>query len=132
MTDWEEYAEIISRSIGNTEGEFQRVYQNNIGIQIDEAIAASPLSLAVVELMKVFLKDKINEETGELIDPNDKLEWKGTPTKLSEELNNIAIGILNMNINKIRSWPKSPNYLSRRLNEIKTNLRREGDRNRNR
>jgi hypothetical protein len=126
MADWEEYAEIISRCIGKTEGEFQRVYQNNIGVQIDEAIAANPLSLAVVALMKEFMKDKINEETGELIDPKSKLEWIGTPTKLSEELNNIAIGILNININRIRSWPKSPNYLSRRLNEIKTNLREKG------
>lgn len=126
MADWEEYGEIISRCIGNTKDEFQRVYQENIGIQIDEAIAASPLSLAVVEFMNTFMKDKINEKTGELIDPNSKLEWKGTPTKLSEELNNIAIGILNININKIKSWPKSPNYLSRRLNEIKTNLREKG------
>jgi hypothetical protein len=126
MADWEEYGEIISRCIGNTEGEFQQVYQENIGIQIDEAIAASPLSLAVVELMKAFMKDKIDEETGELTDLNTKLEWKGTPTKLSEELNNIAIGILNININKIKSWPKSPNYLSRRLNEVKTNLREKG------
>ena len=34
--------------------------------------------------------------------------------------------ILNININSIKSWPKSPNYLSRRLNEIKTNLREKG------
>ena len=51
MADWEEYAEIISRCMGNPEGEFQRVYQENIGVQIDEAIAASPLSQAVIELM---------------------------------------------------------------------------------
>ena len=51
MADFEEYAEIISRCMGNPEGEFQRVYQDNIGVQIDEAIAASPLSIAVVELM---------------------------------------------------------------------------------
>ena len=51
MADWEEYAEIISRCMGNADGEFQRVYQENIGVQVDEAIASSPLSMAVIELM---------------------------------------------------------------------------------
>ena len=37
--------------MGYPEGEFHRVYQDNIGVQIDEAIEASPLSMAVVELM---------------------------------------------------------------------------------
>ena len=43
MADFEEYAEIISRCMGYQEGEFLRVYQDNIGVQIDEAIQASPL-----------------------------------------------------------------------------------------
>ena len=51
MADFEEYAEIISRCMGYRESEFLRVYQDNIGVQIDEAIQASPLSMAVVELM---------------------------------------------------------------------------------
>ena len=40
MADFEEYAEIISRCMGYQEGEFLRVYQDNIGVQIDEAIAS--------------------------------------------------------------------------------------------
>ena len=44
MADFEEYAEIISRCMGYQEGEFLRVYQDNISVQIDEAIQASPLS----------------------------------------------------------------------------------------
>ena len=58
MADWEEYAEIISRCMGNADGEFQRVYQENIGVQIDEAIASSPLSKAVIELMKEVITKK--------------------------------------------------------------------------
>ena len=50
MADWEEYAEIISRCMGNPDGEFQRVYQENIGVQIDEAIESSPLSQAVIRI----------------------------------------------------------------------------------
>ena len=37
--------------MGYQEDEFLRVYQDNIGLQIDEAIQASPLSMAVVVLM---------------------------------------------------------------------------------
>ena len=49
----------------------------------------------------------------------------GTATELSEILNDIAETKLKISIQKIRSWPKSPNYLSRRLNEVKTNLKRK-------
>jgi hypothetical protein len=111
MADFEEYAEIISRCMGNPEGELQRVYQENIGLQIDEAIAASPLSLAVVELMNSVEDDEL---------------WSGTATELSEVLNDIAETRLKISIQKIQSWPKSPNYLSRRLKEVKTNLREKG------
>ena len=58
MADWEEYGEIISRCMGETDGEFQRVYQENIEVQVDEAIAASPLSQAVIELMTMIKKEK--------------------------------------------------------------------------
>ena len=108
MADWEEYAEIISICMGYQEGEFLKVYQKNINIQVDEAIAASPLSMAIVELI------------------DNKEEWIGTATDLSLELTEIAETKLKINIQKIKSWPKSPNQLSRKLNEIKTNLREKG------
>jgi hypothetical protein len=119
MADFEEYAEIISRCMGYQENKFLRVYQENIGIQIDEAIAASPLSIAVVE----FMKDSY-DDNGNIIKVNE--EWSGTATELSEKLNEIAELQLKISIQKIRNWPKSPNYLSRRLNEVKTNLREKG------
>lgn len=43
MADWEEYAEIISRCMRNEHGQLQRVYESNIGVQMDEAIASSAL-----------------------------------------------------------------------------------------
>ena len=118
MADFEEYAEIISRCMGYKEGEFLRAYQDNIGVQIDEAIAASPLSMAIVELMKDFV-----DNDGKII--TVKEEWNDTPTKLSLELNEIAETTLKINIQR-KSWPKSVSYLSRRLNEVKTNLREKG------
>jgi hypothetical protein len=124
MADWEEYAEIISRCMGNPEGEFQRVYQENIGIQIDEAIQASPLSQAVIEFMSEEIIT-IDEETEEQITKSREV-WTGSPTDLHTELQNIAIGKLNLIVSKIKAWPKSASYLTRRINGIKTNLREKG------
>ena len=124
MADFEEYAEIIARCMGYPEDEFLRVYQDNIGVQIDEAIQASPLSMAVVELMtdEIIKDEKTEEEIG--IKPKEPLTM--TPTDLHIELENIAVTKLNLSVSKIKSWPKSSNQLSRRLNEIKTNLREKG------
>jgi hypothetical protein len=119
MADFEEYAEIISRCIGYKEGEFLRAYQDNIGVQIDEAIAASPLSMAIVELMKDFV-----DKDGKII--TVKEEWNDTPTKLSIDLNEIAESTLKIDIQRSKSWPKSASHLSRRLTEVKTNLREKG------
>jgi hypothetical protein len=110
MADFEEYAEIISRCMNNPEDEFLRVYQENIGIQIDEAIEASPLSITVIQLC--------NKKDGQFLE--------GTATQLLNEINYFAENELKMNISKMRSWIKTPNSFSHRLNEIKTNLRERG------
>ncbi len=125
MADWEEYAEIISRCMDNRDGEFQRVYQENIGIQIDEAIESSPLSQAVLEFMNEEIVIGTDEATGNDI-KNTREEWTGTPTELHTELQNIAIGKLNLSVSKIKSWPKIASHLTRRINGIKTNLREKG------
>jgi hypothetical protein len=123
MADWEEYAEIISRCMGNPEGEFQRVYQENIGVQVDEAIASSPLSQTIIELMRdeTIIDKETEEQTTKPKEP-----WIGTPTALHIELENIAVTKLNINTAKIKSFPKSASHLTRRLNGIKTNLREKG------
>ena len=112
MADWEEYAEIISRCMGNPDGEFQRVYQENIGVQIDEAIESSLLSQAIIELMN-------NSE----IEEN---ELTKTPTELYTELEKIAVNKLHIDPLKIKSWPKSASHLTRRINGMKTILREKG------
>ena len=125
MADWEEYAEIISRCMGNQDGEFQRVYQENIGVQIDEAIESSPLSQTIIELMSEEITTTDTDTEGQ---PIKKLRevWTGSPTNLYTELQNIAIGKLNLSLPKIKSWPKSASHLTRRINGIKTNLREKG------
>ena len=120
MADFEQYAEIISQCLGNKEGEFLRVYQDNINIQVDEAIAANALSQAII----LFMIEKIDDKTGDIT--YREKPWIGTSSELLTELEEIAIRDLKININKIKSFPKSPTYLSRRLNEEKTNLREKG------
>ena len=111
MADFEEYAEIISRCLGYSDNEFIRVYQKNVDIQIEEAIEASPLSVTVIGLCNTKI---------------DELQKGMTATELLTELNNYAESELKMKIFKIKPWPKSSNSLSRRLNEITTNLREKG------
>lgn len=115
MADWEEYCEIISRCLGYTENEFLRVYQKNIHIQIDEAIEASPLSTVIIK----FIEHNNNISNQETLD--------FTATELLEKLEEFAISEMRLtNIKTIKSWPKSPNVLSNRLNSIKTLLREKG------
>lgn len=120
MADFEEYAEIISQCLGYPEGEFLRVYQDNINIQVDEAIAANALATAII----LFMIEEVDEENGEIIEYREP--WTGTSSELLDKLEDIAIRDLKINIQKVKSWPKSPTYLTRRLNEAKTNLREKG------
>ena len=72
----------------------------------DEAIASHPVASAILKFME------------------DKTEWMDTMTELYLGLENIAIELMIDTTNKM--WPKSPAMLSRRLNEVKTNLRAKG------
>ncbi len=94
----------------NKEGAFTKAYDDNINLQSEETINAH----VVGNVIKQFVDDR----EGKL--------WKGTMTQLLEELNTVAS---NLHINTTfqnRSWPKAPNSLSRRINEVKANLREVG------
>jgi hypothetical protein len=126
MADWEEYCEIISRCMGNPDWEFQRVYQENIGVQIDEAIESSPLSQTIIEFMTEEIVIGTDEATGNDIKSTRGEEWKGTPTELHTELQKIAIEKINLNVSRSKLWPKNASALTRKINGIKTNLREKG------
>jgi hypothetical protein len=112
MADFEEYSEIISRCMGNEENKFLEAYQENVGIQIDQAIEANPLSTVILQFMN---RRDITEN-----------DWEGTATQLLSILNEFAENELKMSISRIKSWPKLPNKLSGQLNEVITNLREKG------
>jgi hypothetical protein len=107
MADFSKTAEIISRCMGYKNNEFIDAFNKNIKIQVQEAIAANPIGTTLVRLMEVRSDD-----------------WKGTATELLGELEPVATD-LKINTSH-KSWPKSPSILSRRLNEVKTNLREVG------
>ena len=79
-----------------------RGLQKNIGKQNNEAISASVLGETLLKFM------------------DGKDIWEGTATQLLDELEMIA---QELKIDtRHRKWPKAPNALTRRINEIKTNF----------
>jgi hypothetical protein len=110
FADFAEIGEIISRCMNYRDGEFTKAYDDNINLQSEETINAH----VVGNVTKQFVDDR----QGQL--------WEGTWTELLEELKAVAD---NLHINTTyqnRSWPKAPNSLSRRINEVRPNLRELG------
>ena len=93
--------------MGYPDNTFLYAYYKNIGLQTEQAIEASPVAVAIKEFM------------------SSKKYWKGTATELLDELEKIAED-LKIKIKNNRQWPGAPNSLSRKLNEVKTNLREIG------
>jgi Bifunctional DNA primase/polymerase, N-terminal len=107
MADFAEIAEIICRCMGYPENRFLDAYYRDIGLQTKQALEASPVATTIIEFM------------------HSRTHWTGTATELLEELE-YAAEILKIKTKNNRTWPTAPNRLSRKLNEIKTNLRQIG------
>ncbi len=103
MADFCRWGCAIARALGYDDRDFLRVYFANIKQQHEEAIQADQLSTAIQAFMEQY--------------PNG---WTGKASELLEELGAVAIKE-KLDI-KGQDWPKRANILSRRLNEIKTNL----------
>jgi len=105
MAEFAEYGEVISRIMGYPDNEFIDAYNENRKLQTQEVLDASVVATAIIELMS----------------RREYQEWIGTPTTLLADLEYTA-ELLKINT-KTRVWPKAPNVLSRRLNELKPSLR---------
>jgi hypothetical protein len=102
MADFAAWGEAVSRAMGNPELSFLNAYLRNIDTKNLEAVDMFLIGPAIMALME------------------DRNRWEGTATAL---LNMITIKADELKIDtKSRTWPKAPNALSRRLNEIRTNL----------
>jgi hypothetical protein len=104
MADFAECAEMISRCMGNADGLFLDAFYENIKLQTEEVLNTSLVASAILKFM------------------NDRKEWNGDATELLEELDQIV----GDKASKNKYWPKAPSVLSRRINEVKTNLREVG------
>lgn len=108
MAEFAEYGEMISRCMGNPGNLFMNAYYDNIKLQSQEVLDSSIVATSI----SYFMTNRNDED------------WIGNATQLLSELEEQA-EVLKINT-KNRLWPKAPHTLSRRLNEIKTNLRQIG------
>jgi DNA-binding transcriptional MerR regulator len=104
MADFAEVAEIISRCMGNKDNQFIDAYYDNIKLQTEEILETSLVASAILKFM------------------DDRKEWNGNATELLEQLDHVV----SQKTLKNKFWPKASNSLSRRMNEVKTNLREVG------
>jgi hypothetical protein len=106
MADFTVWGEAVSRALGYGDNVFINAYSRSVGAMNQEAIEAHILGPPILALM------------------DGSEEWVGTPTELHSKLEELAEKF-KININA-RGWPKAANVLTRRLNELKTNLEDEG------
>lgn len=101
--DFAESCEIISRCLGYPENAFINAYRENIDNQNDEIIESSPVAESIITFM------------------GNKKCWISTPTQLLQQLGDI-ISQVDPNIRKSKYWPKGPDRLTYKINEIVPNL----------
>lgn len=105
MADFAKWGYAVAEAIGFNGEDFVAAYKRNIDKQNEEAIDASPVAQALIEFMR------------------NKTEWADTAASLLQQLNRIST------FNDLKSsvlWPKDPQWLSKRLNEIEPNLQALG------
>jgi Bifunctional DNA primase/polymerase, N-terminal len=109
MADFTRFGAAVARALGYSEREFLAAYTANIGAQTVEAVEGNPVGAAILELMK------------------SRSEWCGTPTELLQALEDAGEAarlFRRSGSGKVdaKGWPGAPNILTRRLNEIRSNL----------
>ena len=104
MADFAEWGFVIAeaRNIGGRS--FLKTYQENTNLRNQEIIGANPVASAIVDFME------------------GRGEWTGKASELLDKLEAVT----SEKERKAKAWPKSSNVLTRRLNELKTNLDEAG------
>jgi hypothetical protein len=108
MADFAQWGRAIALALGKSKDDFEAAYLRNISRHNEEALNNSPVALAVI--LHMSLRDD---------------EWRGTPSELYRVLTDLAKQQLHL-AEYGSGWPKAPQFLTKRLNEIKPNLRRRG------
>lgn len=102
MADFTKWGYAIAEAAGIGGDKFLDAYINNQNRANEEAVESNPVAAAVHRLMI------------------GRSRWEGTVAELLGVLNNMADSEGIDTYSKL--WPREPNVLSRRLNEVKSNL----------
>jgi len=108
MADFAIWGEAVARALGYKPGEFLRAYRKKIGEQTRDVIEENPIGLAILAFME------------------NKLRWEGTPGELLSLLEDDDFARAHNIDTKTERWPRSANWVTRRIKEIETNLEHEG------
>jgi hypothetical protein len=102
MADFTRWGYAIAEVLGYGGDRFLQAYRENRNQSNEEAISSHPVAATVVALMK------------------ENQSWSGSVASLLSELERVAE---HEKINtKVKTFPKAPHILSRRLKEVKSNL----------
>lgn len=102
MADFAQWGAAISEALGYTKEEFIEAYNANIAIQHIEAVESNPAAKVLLKFIE------------------DRSEWHGSATELYNEFEDIAE--LLMVDKRNGRYPRDPNWLYRRIVEVKPNL----------
>ena len=108
MADFAIWGAAIAEALGYSKEEFLEAYDDNIKIQHIEALEANPIARVIMAFM----------------DDENKTEWLGPATDLYNKLKVIAESLSVDPHN--RKYPKDPNWLWRRMKEVRPNLESHG------
>lgn len=106
MADFATWGCAIAKALGYSQEEFLSAYEENINQQSEVVINDNVVARTLVEFME------------------NKIEWSGTATELLHQIE--AYGLLQGVDTYEQYWPKSSNAFTRKLNELKVNLREIG------
>lgn len=106
MADYGHWGAAIALALGYSANEFFDTYRANIRSQNIEVLTSNPIASTLLTFME------------------SRDSYEGTPAEFLDELMQEAEQ-LKIKTN-IKSWPGAPQVLTRRLNELKTNLREGG------
>ncbi|MFA6476439.1 MAG: bifunctional DNA primase/polymerase [Candidatus Paceibacterota bacterium] len=109
MADFAEWGSAIAKTIGSTQEEFLRAYQDNIDKQIETILNENMVAMTIIGFMEGRYWAR----------------WEGTSTELLEKLT-LHAEFDNKRITQDKYWPKAPQVLSRALNTLKITLRDAG------
>lgn len=106
MADFARWGFAVGEALGGLGQKFLDEYNENQGIQNMEALNTDLVAVLLVSFMEY------------------RYEWEGRVSELYQSLKNFALQIgINTNC---KEFPRQPNGLSRRLNELRSNLQSAG------